>query len=315
MQEKLKQFFDKYSPLVDRELERLLAKPFPPAITFLKPQPVTLGKAMHYSLMAGGKRLRPILVLAATQACAKPPLRSLETACAMEMIHTYSLIHDDLPAMDDDDLRRGKPTNHKVFGEAMAILAGDGLLTFAFEIIAHNAVAAKLSAADAAELVRVVAAGSGSRGMVGGQAADLEAEGWDQASLQNGNRKKAQQLLEYIHIHKTAALITASLEAGSILGGATEAQRACLREYGRSIGLAFQIADDILDVVGDKALLGKRGSDEANEKLTFVRLHGVEHSRRMARDLISQAHRALIPFGQRANILSMLADYIIEREK
>ena len=315
MQEKLKQFFDKYSPLVDRELERLLAKPFPPAITFLKPQPVTLGKAMHYSLMAGGKRLRPILVLAATQACAKPPLRSLETACAMEMIHTYSLIHDDLPAMDDDDLRRGKPTNHKVFGEAMAILAGDGLLTFAFEIIAHHAVAAKLSAADAAELVRVVAAGSGSRGMVGGQAADLEAEGWDQASLQNGNRKKAQQLLEYIHIHKTAALITASLEAGSILGGATEAQRACLREYGRSIGLAFQIADDILDVVGDKALLGKRGSDEANEKLTFVRLHGVEHSRRMARDLISQAHRALIPFGQRANILSMLADYIIEREK
>src|SRR5271167_2695531 len=186
MQEKLKDFFDKYSPQVDRELERLLAKPFSPAITFLKPQPATLGKAMHYSLMAGGKRLRPILVLAAAQACGKPPLKSLETACAMEMIHTYSLIHDDLPAMDDDDLRRGKPTNHKVFGEAMAILAGDGLLTFAFEVIAHNAVTAKLSAASSAELVRVVAAGAGSRGMVGGQAVDLEAEGWDAASLKNG---------------------------------------------------------------------------------------------------------------------------------
>src|SRR5579859_4289095 len=178
MQEKLRQFFDKNSPVVDRELERLLAKPFPPAITFLKPQPATLGKAMHYSLMAGGKRLRPILVLAATEACGKPARKSLETACAMEMIHTYSLIHDDLPAMDDDDLRRGKPTNHKVFGEAMAILAGDGLLTYAFEVIAHNAAKAKLSAAASAELIGVVAAGSGARGMVGGQVADLEAEGW-----------------------------------------------------------------------------------------------------------------------------------------
>src|SRR5579859_3442201 len=135
MQEKLRQFFDKNSPVVDRELERLLAKPFPPAITFLKPQPATLGKAMHYSLMAGGKRLRPILVLAATQACGKPPLKSLETACAMEMIHTYSLIHDDLPAMDDDDLRRGKPSCHKVFGEDVAILAGDALYAEAIRLL------------------------------------------------------------------------------------------------------------------------------------------------------------------------------------
>jgi geranylgeranyl diphosphate synthase type II len=197
----------------------------------------------------------------------------------------------------------------------MAILAGDGLLTFAFEVIAHNAVAAKLSAAASAELVRVVAAGAGSRGMVGGQAVDLEAEGWNEASLRNGSRQKAQQLLEYIHIHKTAALITASLEAGAILAGATQAQRGYFRDYGRAIGLAFQIADDVLDVVGNKALMGKRGSDQANEKLTFVRLHGVEESRQMARDLISRAQKALVPFGKKAEVLALLADYIVEREK
>jgi geranylgeranyl diphosphate synthase type II len=197
----------------------------------------------------------------------------------------------------------------------MAILAGDGLLTYAFELIANNAARIGLPARDGYELLRVVAAGAGSRGMVGGQVVDLEAEGWSSASLKNGKRERAQRLLQYIHTHKTAALITASLEAGAILAGATREQRLRLREYGRSIGLAFQIADDVLDVVGNKKLLGKRGSDEANQKLTYARLHGIDESRRMARGLIARAHHALAPFGKRAVVLDLLADYIVEREK
>ncbi|MBI3548361.1 MAG: polyprenyl synthetase family protein [Elusimicrobia bacterium] len=299
--------------LVDKELKRLIAADARAAIPFLGPQPETLRKAMTYSLMAGGKRLRPILVLAAAECCGKQGTRALKTACALEMIHTYSLIHDDLPAMDDDDLRRGKPTNHKVFGEAIAILAGDGLLTYAFELAAANAQEAKLDASDGYELVRVIASGAGARGMVGGQVADLEAEGWK--GLRNGKAAAAKKLLEYIHIHKTAALITASVEAGAILGGATAAQRAALREYGRAIGLAFQIADDVLDVVGEKKLLGKSGSDAANEKLTYARLYGIDASRGMARELIERAHRSLSIFGKRARVLDALADYIVEREK
>jgi geranylgeranyl diphosphate synthase type II len=262
-------------------------------------------------MFAGGKRLRPVLVMAAAECCGLPGKKVLKTACALEMIHTYSLIHDDLPAMDDDDLRRGKPTNHKVFGEAMAILAGDGLLTYAFEAVAQNASELKLDGRATSEVVRVVARGAGTQGMVGGQVADLEAENW--RSKNHGfDPKKA---LEYIHLHKTAALMIASLEAGAILAGATPKQRKNLVTYGKSVGLAFQIADDILDVVGDKKKLGKMGSDEQNDKLTYARLYGIDRSREMAAALTDKALKALTTFGKKAEPLRLLAEYIIKRDK
>ncbi|MEK7858990.1 MAG: polyprenyl synthetase family protein [Elusimicrobiota bacterium] len=277
-------------------------------------EPETIRKAMSYSLFAGGKRLRPVLVMAAAECCGLPGRKVLKTAAALEMIHTYSLIHDDLPAMDDDDLRRGKPTNHKVFGEAMAILAGDGLLTYAFEVAAENAAALGLPARAASELVRVIARGAGTRGMVGGQVADLEAE----ESLPRHRNLKDKALgraLEAIHLRKTAALIMASLDAGAVAAGGTQAQRAALRQYGRAIGLAFQIADDVLDVIGDKKKMGKKGSDAQNAKLTYASLYGVEKAQAQARSLIGLAHRRLRPFGARARMLHELADYIITRDK
>ncbi len=331
-------------------------------------QPETLRRAMSYSLFAGGKRLRPILLLAAAESCGGPARKVLKAAAALEMIHTYSLIHDDLPAMDDDDLRRGKPTNHKVFGEAMAILAGDGLLTQAFEAAAASALECGLSARRTADLVRALAQGAGTQGMVGGQAADLLAEGitphlphggasasgtragavierqwrrrpgpeglrhaegakrrWRSPSPPrgggeqwggglNGARRALRARLQYIHLHKTAALIAASLEAGAILAGGSQQQRMRLRAYGLAVGLAFQIADDILDVVGDKEKLGKKGSDAQNKKLTYVSLYGVEAARRKAKALIRRAHACLGSFGAKARILHDLADYIIARE-
>ena len=326
MNERLSRYFERNGKAVEAEMTRLLKGRRPAAIPFLAPEPDTLRESMSYSLFAGGKRLRPVLVAAATEACGRPATSSRLTACAMEMIHTYSLIHDDLPAMDDDDLRRGKPTNHKVYGEAIAILAGDGLLTYAFELAAENAAKAKLTARESSELIRVIAAGAGARGMVGGQVADLEAEGWhpspkgsesplgDSKKLQNGSRKHAAKLLTYIHTHKTAALITASLEAGGIVGGASPAQRSGLREYGRAMGLAFQIADDVLDVVGDKKKLGKRGSDEANGKLTYARLYGLDGARKQAHAWLARAHAALRPFGQKAAVLHDLAEYVVTRD-
>ena len=300
MNETLKDYIESNSALVDRELETLLRRH--------PDQPETIRKAMRYSIFAGGKRLRPVLVIAAAECCGGRGKSVLKTAAALEMIHTYSLIHDDLPAMDDDDLRRGKPTNHKVFGEAIAILAGDGLLTYAFEAAANNAASCGLSARRTSQLVKIIAEGSGTRGMVGGQVADLEAEG-------RKNGRGATKLLEYIHLHKTAALIIASLEAGAILAGASDKQARALRDYGRAIGLAFQIADDILDVVGDKKKLGKSGSDRDNDKLTYASLYGIEAARKKAARLIADAHRLLKPFGEKAAVLHELADYIISREK
>jgi len=301
--------------LIERSLLRYVRGADPTAIPFLAPAPKILARSMQYSLMAGGKRLRPVLVMAAAECCGLPGRKVLQTACALEMIHTYSLIHDDLPAMDDDDLRRGKPTNHKVFGEAVAILAGDGLLTAAFELAADNAARLRLSGADTADLVRVIAAGSGWRGMVGGQAADLEAEGLAGKRLDNGSSGKARRLLDYIHTHKTAALITASLEAGAVLARASRKQREALRAYGRAVGLAFQIADDVLDRVGDKKKLGKSGSDIANDKLTYPRLYGIEPSRRRAQALSAEALRRLKPFGKAAAPLRELAEYIVARDR
>lgn len=304
------------SRAVEREFKRSLGgRAKAAAIPVLAPAPATLRKSMLYSLMAGGKRLRPALVLEAAACCGLPRAKALGAACALEMIHTYSLIHDDLPAMDDDDLRRGKPTNHKVFGEAAAILAGDALLTLAFESAADNAAALRLPGRDSAELVRVIAAGAGWRGMVGGQMADLESEKTKASELLNGGRAAAKKRLEYVHTHKTAALIIASLEAGAVLARASKAQRSALREYGKDVGLAFQIADDVLDRVGDKAKLGKKGSDLANDKLTYPRLFGLERSRELALSYVARAHAALKPFGRRAAVLHELADYVVSRDR
>lgn len=299
----LARFFKSRSALVEKELKRLLR---PKAA-----QPDILREAMVYSIFAGGKRLRPVLVMAAAECCGAAARSVLGVAAAFEMIHTYSLIHDDLPAMDDDDLRRGKPTNHKVFGEAVAILAGDGLLTYAFQVSAENAAKARLNAASSAELIRVIAKASGAQGMVGGQVSDLQAEGnW----RKRNHGFDAEKTLKHIHLHKTAALIVGSLEAGAILAGASAAERRALVAYGRAIGLSFQIADDILDVVGDKKKLGKRGSDRDNDKLTFVSLYGLDEARAQARALTAKAHAALKPFAAKARPLHLLADYIIERD-
>jgi geranylgeranyl diphosphate synthase, type II len=273
---------DKNTALVEAAMEKLLA-PTPDL-------PESVRKAMRYSLFAGGKRLRPTLVLAAAECCGLAPRKALKTAAALEMIHTYSLIHDDLPAMDDDDLRRGKPTNHKVFGEAMAILAGDGLLTKAFE---------------------AALGGGGAEGMVGGQVADLAAEG----AKKKLTRAAAARMLEGIHRRKTGALIIASLDAGAVLARAYAPQRQALRSYGECVGLAFQIADDVLDVVGDKKKLGKSGSDRANDKLTYAALYGVEGARAKDRPPKGMANKHPEKFGARAAVLHELADYIIARDR
>ena len=291
----LKRYLETASRRVEETLEKLLRRK--------AEEPDSIRQAMRYSIFAGGKRLRPALVAAAAECCGLKSSKVMKAAAALEMIHTYSLIHDDLPAMDDDDLRRGKPTNHKVFGEAMAILAGDGLLTLAFEAASANARESNLSAGRAAELIRVIASGAGTSGMVGGQVADLQAEGGNGAR----SRRQAARLLEYIHLHKTAALISASLEAGAVLARAAPPQRRAPR--------AFQIADDILDVVGDKKKLGKMGSDAQNKKLTYASLYGIDKARAKAEALIRQAHRSLAPFGAKAKPLHDLADYIIMRDK
>ncbi|MBI4062159.1 MAG: polyprenyl synthetase family protein, partial [Elusimicrobia bacterium] len=247
----------------------------------------------------------------AAECCGLSAKKALKTAAALEMIHTYSLIHDDLPAMDDDDLRRGKPTNHKAFGEAAAILAGDGLLTKAFEAAAENAADLKLKGREAAELIRLIAYGAGAEGMVGGQVADLAAEGLSKRLP----KAAAARILEAVHRRKTGALIVASLDAGAVLAGAAAARRAALRAYGECVGLAFQIADDVLDVVGDKKKLGKLGSDRDNDKLTYAALYGLDGARAKARALIEMAHAHLKGFGRKAETLHELADYIIERDQ
>lgn len=299
----LSRAMEKNTALVEQAMEKLLAP--------TKDLPESVRKAMSYSLFAGGKRLRPTLVMEAAECCGLSAKKALKTAAALEMIHTYSLIHDDLPAMDDDDLRRGKPTNHKVFGEAMAILAGDGLLTKAFEAAAENAADLKLKGSATAELIKLIAFGAGAEGMVGGQVADLAAEGMKKKL----SKAAAAKMLEGVHRRKTGALIVASLDAGAVLAGADKTKRDDLRSYGQCIGLAFQIADDVLDVVGDKKKLGKQGSDVANDKLTYASLYGVDGARAKARSLTEMAHANLKGFGRKADVLHDLADYIIERDK
>jgi len=266
--------------------------------------PETLHRAMRYSVFAGGKRLRPVLVIAGAEAVGGNMAAVMPTACAVEMIHTYSLIHDDLPAMDNDDFRRGVPTNHKVFGEALAILAGDALLTLAFRLLADN-VPATSSGPRLRDVLVEIADAAGSPGMVGGQVADIECEG----------KPADAEIVDYIHTHKTAALIRASIRAGAILSGATPAQLAALGVVGGALGLAFQIMDDILDVTATTEELGKTaGKDQAQQKATYPAVHGIEASRRRAQALVAEAHAVLAPFGPRALPLCALGTFMIDRK-
>ena len=265
----------------------------------------TLCESMKYSLTAGGKRLRPILIMAAADAVGARGTDFIHIACAIEMIHTYSLIHDDLPAMDNDDYRRGKLTNHKVYGDGMAILAGDALLTQAFEVLLRQD---NLPADVLLKVVREMAIGAGPNGMVGGQAIDLEAEG-KQKSLSLSELKK-------MHAGKTGALFRAAIRSGAIVAGATEKELEALTTYADCFGLAFQITDDILDVVGDEAVIGKPvGSDERNDKSTYVSLTSLEEARRLAADTVADGVAALEMFGDKASFLRELLEYLLKRNK
>jgi geranylgeranyl diphosphate synthase type II len=284
-----------------RRVEAALAR-FLPAAEPDRLVPERLAQAMRYSVEAGGKRLRPVLALLAAEACGADPAEALPAACALELVHTYSLIHDDLPAMDDDDLRRGRPTCHKAFDEATAILAGDGLLTLAFELIARHIPSAEASRA----CVLALAEGAGPSGMVGGQMADLQAEGRDDATL---------EALEAIHRRKTGALLRSALRMGAAVAGAPESQTAALDAYGGAIGLAFQIIDDLLDVEGDETKLGKRvQKDSGHGKWTYPALLGVAESRARARRLAEEAVAALEPLGDRAEPLRRLAWDLLDRD-
>ena len=291
---KLPQQFEKDHACVESTLHQIL----PPEAT----APASIHKSMRYSVFAGGKRIRPLLCLASARIfSAKPGAPAVHVGCAMELIHTYSLIHDDLPALDNDDLRRGKPTNHKVFGEAIAILAGDALLTLAFQTLAMSAVEPQRRIT----LLAMIAEAAGTnRGMIGGQVADIEAEG---QPCDHGT-------LEYIHRSKTAALIRASIVAGGIVGGAGRDDVSRLLSFGENIGWAFQVVDDILDVEESSATLGKTaGKDQAQKKATYPAIHGMDVSKNIANELEAKALTELAPFGERAEPLRTLAQFLVAR--
>jgi geranylgeranyl diphosphate synthase type II len=267
--------------------------------------PPGLMDAMRYSVFAGGKRLRPTLMLAAAECVGGDSDAVLPAACALECLHTYSMIHDDLPAMDDDDYRRGKPTNHIIYGEAMAILAGDALLTFAFEIVSSPALADRFSADVLLQVSRCMANAAGSAGMIGGQVVDIISEG----------QKVDLPVVEYIHRHKTAALIEVSTTIGGLLGGGRPDQVEALRTFGHQVGWAFQITDDILDVEGNAETLGKAvGRDAELDKATYPAVLGVEASRQRALELMQAGMTALSMFGARAEPLRQIATYIVSRD-
>jgi geranylgeranyl diphosphate synthase, type II len=284
-------------PVVEAALDRAL----PPEAAW----PATIHRAVRYSLFAGGKRIRPLLALAAAEAVGGQADDALPLACAVEMIHTYSLIHDDLPAMDDDDLRRGKPTSHKVFGEAIAILAGDALLTRAFHLMAEVAPDAGATAVRRRlDAIAVLGEAAGTIGLIGGQVLDLESEG----------RAVDAPTLERLHRAKTGALLSACVRGGALLAGAGAEDLARLDAYGSAIGLVFQVVDDVLDGTADGAALGKTaGKDEAAGKATYVRVHGLEGARKIASGLLADALAAVRPFGERGRILAGFAEMIVRR--
>ncbi|MGA2509723.1 MAG: polyprenyl synthetase family protein [Candidatus Acidiferrales bacterium] len=290
---KLPGFYEEDRAAIEAAIEKLL----PPDNT----PPPSIHRAMRYSVSAGGKRIRPVLCLETARMFTDNLEGAIHAGCALEFIHTYSLIHDDLPALDNDDLRRGKPTNHKVFGEAIAILAGDALLTLAFQTLAG----APIEAARRVRVIAEIAAAAGTvNGMVGGQVADVEAEG----------KPVSAATLEYIHRSKTAALIRGSIVAGAIAGGAADADVERLRRFGDSIGWAFQVVDDLLDVEESSAALGKTaGKDQAQKKATYPALYGLDKSRTIAADLESKALAELDSFGERAARLRQVADFLVAR--
>lgn len=267
--------------------------------------PPVIHKAMRYTTLAPAKRLRAILVMAGAEACGRPADLVTPTACAVEMIHAYSIIHDDLPCMDDDDYRRGKPANHKVFGEAIATLAGDALLTLAFETMARNAEYPEIGPARTLRAIKEIAVAIGTGGMIGGQVVDIQSEGRDVDA----------DLIRYIHTHKTGALIRSCVRAGGILSGAGDEELEALGGYGECIGLAFQILDDVLDVTGDETKLGKRvGRDRERAKATYPSVFGLEQSRKFAERLTEKAKESLKPLRTRAGVLEGLADWLLLRQ-
>lgn len=264
----------------------------------------TIFDSMNYSLKAGGKRLRPILTLEACKLVGGNEKDAYPFAIAIEMIHTYSLIHDDLPALDNDDLRRGRKTNHKVYGEAMAILAGDGLLNYAYEIMLRESLS-KGEPEKYLKAINEIAKASGIYGMIGGQVVDIESEG----------KSIDMEKLDFIHMNKTAAIIIGCMRAGAIIGGASEEELENVTKYAKNIGLSFQIVDDILDIVGDEAKLGKKvGSDIDNEKSTYPSLIGLEKSKETANKLIAEAKMSIDYINKDSEFLNNLADYIVDRE-
>jgi geranylgeranyl diphosphate synthase type II len=292
----IKLYLAKKKEVVDRTLEKLV----PPAKAF----PLSVHEAMRYSLFGGGKRVRPILAIAAAEALGAATADLLPVAGSLELIHTYSLIHDDLPAMDDDDFRRGRATCHKVYGEAIAILAGDGLLNLAFEVLSDPRRIKAIPANRLVGIMKEIATASGASGMIGGQVVDMESEGKDVDF----------PTLEYIHTHKTGALIRSSVRVGALYAKAGKRQFAALTRYGEMVGLAFQIADDILDVTGKREETGKDvGSDIKKGKKTFPGFYGLEESHARAGEVAGKAIQALKEFDRKADPLRELATYIVNR--
>jgi len=290
----MKDKLNKYIALVDEHLDKYLAKKD-------NPQSI-IYEAMRYSIFAGGKRLRPVLMLAVCEMCDGDIDEVIPFACAMEMIHTYSLIHDDLPAMDNDELRRGMPTSHVKFGEATAILAGDALLNKAFETVSEYNGANPQRAIKA---MNMLATSSGTEGMIGGQIVDMESEGKD-IDLDT---------LRYLHLNKTGAIIRSSCTIGAVMGGGSEEEINAVDEFAKNLGVAFQIQDDILDVIGNEAELGKPiGSDAEEDKNTYVKLVGLEKSKEMAQEYSEKAKNALGIFGDKAQFLLKLTDYLTDRK-
>jgi len=291
----LQRYLKARKALIDRELDRLL----PPQNRY----PEKIHQAVRYSIFAGGKRLRPILLLAGYQTFKDDFRRCLPFACALEMLHTYSLIHDDLPAMDDDDFRRGSPTSHKVFGESIAILAGDALQAEAFALLATAGFESGFPAKTVLKVIADLAQASGLSGMITGQALDMETQG----------KKYTEKDLEFIHRHKTSALIRASIVMGARLAGAREKQIQALSGFGERVGLAFQVADDILDLKGGKAFGKPRGSDKRKRKATYTDLFGLKKAEQRSRELVAEALKFIEDFSDRARPLREIAKFLIER--
>ena len=293
----IKHYLNERKTLVDKALQKFMPNPSGLASDVIK--------AMNYSLFAGGKRIRPILCIAGAEAVGGSADNVVPVACAIELIHTYSLIHDDLPVMDNDDFRRGKPTNHTVFGEAVALLAGDGLLTLAFNLMAGYGAEKEVEKKALLRVIDLIASAAGYRGMVGGQVVDIIYEG----------KEPDATVVEYIHRHKTAALISVSVTAGTILAGGNEDEEKAMNSYGQQIGLAFQIADDILNIEGDRKAMGKgTGSDKEKGKFTYPSVFGTAESKTIQKELIENAIESLKKFDTRAEPLRDLARYIIERK-